>query len=148
MVANVKLVDICHHFLNALDARIAKLKQFPTVKTDEMIVLPVAIRPLVFGLISAELMLDHKITFKEQFKRIVNGCSAYPSSLLLKTQVEFVSIDVVVGGIDFFEHSKSLGSLPLPALFQKRPKDILDLFELLGRNRHDPFVSGSDAQPL
>jgi hypothetical protein len=47
MVLDLKVVDLGHHFLHALQPRIAELEELVAIQTDKMVVLPIAVSLLV-----------------------------------------------------------------------------------------------------
>lgn len=62
MVLNIKFKNFSNHFLDALQARIAKFEQLVAVHTNQMVMLAITEGPLVFGLIFSKLMSYQQLT--------------------------------------------------------------------------------------
>lgn len=61
MSLDLEGIDVRDHFLDLLDARIAKLHHMVTIQADQMIMLPKAEGGLIFGLRVSKLMADYEV---------------------------------------------------------------------------------------
>ena len=87
MALDVEAVHFCHHLLDVLNSRIAKLHHGIAVEADEVIVLPIPKRRLVFGLAIAKLMADSKLALQQHTKRVIDRGPANLLSSLLEPQI-------------------------------------------------------------
>src|SRR5690625_38144 len=131
MVPNIKLIDLADHLLDALNAGVAELEQLIALDADEMIVLPVAVRALVFSLTVPELMSYHQLAFDEQFERVVDRSAAHPRAFLFQPDVYLVGSHMITRRVNLLQHSETCGRLSLAPFSQVLRKNAPDLLQLL-----------------
>jgi len=133
VVLDIELVDVGHHFLYALKARVTELEELVAVQADQVIVLPVTESPFILRLILSELMAYDEVAFEKQIQGIVYRRATHTTPLLLHMEVDLICVQVTIVGIDLFENGESFRRLPLVPLLQERAEDAFDLFEFFLR---------------
>lgn len=126
-----KVKQFANHLLDFVHTGVAELQHLATVCANEVVVLSVAMRTLIFGLLAAKLVFDHQIAGHQQVQRVVHSGTAHLIVLVLHVDVEALYIKVIVARIDFFQYRKALGRLALPVIVQIACKDALYLFGAL-----------------
>ena len=130
MPNNVKLKDLGHHLLDAVDSRVTEFKELVTVLTNKMIMLRITVGGLVFGVLVSKLMAPDQLTLNEEVQRIVYRGSANSHVVRFELQVEFIGIKVVRSSIYFFQDCDAFGCLPKLTLLQKGFESASNLCQL------------------
>jgi len=116
---DAELVDLADHVAHALETRIAEFQDVIAVFTNEVVVLPVAVSLLVFGVLAAELMPHNEIAVDQQLEGVVNGRPADRHVAVAETGVQLIRVEMPFGRVDLVEDREPLWCLPLFPLSQK-----------------------------
>jgi hypothetical protein len=104
---------------------VAKFEYLAAVHTNEMVMVPVAVRLLIHGMIGTELMFGNQLALHQHIKRIVHGGAAHIAVIALHLQVQFFRIEVVFAIVNFLEDGKALRCLALLVIFKIGSKNVL-----------------------
>lgn len=136
MPADAKLVDLTDHVPHRLKPRIAEFKDLLAVLADEVVVLPVAPGPLIFGVFPAELMAHNQVALDEKLQGVVHGGPADRDFLPDEPAIQFIRVKVTVNGIHLVQDGEALRRMALFSLRQERLKNAPDLVLLRWRGLH------------
>ena len=128
MIGDVELKDFAGHFLDLLNARIAKFKNAFTIRADQMIVLLVFKCFFELRQIFTKLMLGNEVAIQKQFDGIVQRGPAHPVFFVFHVYIQALDIKVPAAAVNFIENGKALGSFPVFFLFQIIGKKAFYLF--------------------
>ena len=95
MVLYLEFEQTAHHALNLLYARIAKLHDFTTVDTDDVVVLFIAVRLFELGHILPKLVLGYQVARYEQFEGIINGGPANAVFFIFHVDIQRFHIKMI-----------------------------------------------------
>ena len=112
----------CRHQVQVFD-----LAHFPAFDTDKVVVIGV-VHPFVLGQIAPELVLAYQIGFEQQVYRVVDGCFAHAIPVLDHGFVQTLYIEMLSGGVYFFQYGEPLGSLAQFSGFQELYKQLFYSF--------------------
>lgn len=125
VVHDIKFQHVAHHVLDILDARVAEFHHLMAVGTDEVVVLPVAVRFFVLGQVTAKLVLGNQIAVNQYIQGIVNRSTANPVFFIFHRDIQLVHIEVVLAIVNLFKNGKPLGSFPETLPLKVGPKNHL-----------------------
>ena len=61
-----------------------------------MIMLPISVRPLEFGLFVSKLMADDQVAVYKKLQSIINGGPAYGDTFVLHSDVKLICIEMII----------------------------------------------------
>src|SRR5690606_20833958 len=128
MMKNLKMKNLLSGLLNVLDTGIAEFDHLVAIRTNQVIVLFIAVRLFVLRQVLSKLMLAYQVTFHQKVQRIVHGGPAYPVILILHADVQRLHIEMPRPRIDLLQDSVALRRLAKRLVLQIRCEDLLYLF--------------------
>lgn len=125
VTADGEVEELSGHFLDLLNAGVAKFKYFLTILADQVIMLPVLVRLLELCLL-AELMPRNQVTDQQQLDGIIQRGSAHPVLLVFHRHIQRFDIEVTVVRIDLIQNGEAFRCFPVPVLLKVVRKDLPD----------------------
>lgn len=118
VVHDAEIQHLPYHVLDRLDARIAELHYFMTICTNQMVVLLVTVRLFKLRQVFAKLVLGNQVAIHQNVQCVVDGRPAHPVTLVLHADIQFIYIEMILPGVNFFEDRKALGRFTKSLIFQ------------------------------
>ena len=109
---DVEPVNVGYHFLDALNARVAKLEYMVAVEANQVVMLPIPVGRLELGLRVTKLVPDNQIAVQQHVEGVVDGCTADGTPLLFKADVQLIRVDMATGVVDCIQHYEAFRRLP------------------------------------
>src|SRR6187399_1503428 len=100
MVHDFEMEEIPHGCFDLLNTGITKFNHFSALDTDEMIMLFKPIGFFILGQVLSKLMFSDQFTMEQEFKSIINGCTAYAIVRILHMDIKRFRIEVIGTAID------------------------------------------------
>lgn len=120
----LETLGIFHHFLDVVQARIAKFNHLVAIHTNQVIVVAAGIGFFKLADVLPKLVFGNQKTIDQQIQRIVNRSPADPIVLLFHRDKEAFYIEVPGPGINFFQNGESLWRFPKLFLLQIRSENL------------------------
>lgn len=136
MPADAKLIDLADQVPHRLEAGVAEFQHLVAILTDEVVVLPVTVGPLVLGVFPTKLMAHNEIALDQQLEGVVDGSPADGDILFDEPGIQFVGVKVALDGIHLVKDRESFGRVALFALPEKRLENASNLVLLRRRGLH------------
>ena len=131
-----ELLRFLYHFLDGVNAGIAKFHHLIAVGANQMIVLAVGKGLFVLTDVFAKLMPCYKKAVFQQFKGIVKRSPAHLIFPVLHGLMQRLHIKMAASGINFLQNGKTLGRFTKLPGFQVRPENLAYFFKNLRIEGH------------
>ena len=133
MTLDFEPVNVGHHILDTLDARVAEFHHMMAVETNQMVMLPVPVGCFVFGRALAELMPDDQIALQEKIERVVYRGPTDGVARLLQMDKQFIRIQMSGRFVNGIQDQEALRCLSQLSAFQELPKPSVDFQAIFRR---------------
>src|SRR5690554_2400911 len=137
MMNDVKVQHFTHGILYILDPWITKLFYLMAFRTDQVIVLLIAVGLFILCQVLPKLMFGDQIAFYQQIQCIVNRGPAYPVIFIFHTDIEGFYIKMASPSIYFLQYCIPFRSLPELLIFKIRCKYFFYLLKERLVQSHD-----------
>ena len=125
----MKIKQFAYHGLDAVNPRVAKFYHFVALGTDNVVVLPEAIRFFVLGQVLTELVLAYQVVLYQQVQGIVYGGAADLVVLIFHADVQRFYVEVAAPGVDLFQNGVAFRRFAEAFAFEVGGKNFLYLFK-------------------